>query len=71
MCMDSVENYARKWIKREKEEVDSLSKWAKAVRSLIQIQIGKIRRLMSIIATSVFKDSEVAEICSLFTTNML
>jgi hypothetical protein len=69
--MDSVENYARKWIKREKEEVDSLSKWAKAVRSLIQIQIGKIRRLMSIIATSVFKDSEVAEICSLFTTNML
>ena len=71
MCMDSVENYVRKWIKREKEEVDSLSKWAKAVRSLIQIQIGKIRRLMSIIATSVFKDSEVAEICSLFTTNML
>jgi hypothetical protein len=34
-------DYARKWIKREKEEVDSLSEWAKAVRSLIQIQIGK------------------------------
>jgi hypothetical protein len=25
--MDSVEDYARKWIKREQEKVDTLSEW--------------------------------------------
>ena len=33
--MDAVENYARKWIKRKQEDIDSLSEWLKAVRSLI------------------------------------
>jgi len=41
--MDCVENYElwRKWTEREKEEVTSLSEWASAVRSLIQIPISK------------------------------
>jgi len=30
--MDSVEDYVRQWIKREKEEVDTLSEWVKAIR---------------------------------------
>jgi hypothetical protein len=34
-----MEDYTRKWIKREKEEVDTLLDWVKAVRSLIQIRI--------------------------------
>ena len=34
-----MEDYTRKWIKREKEEVDTLLEWVKAVRSLIQIRI--------------------------------
>ena len=25
--MDTVEDYARKWIKREQEDIDSLSEW--------------------------------------------
>ena len=29
--MDSVEDYARQWAKREKEDVDTLSEWIKAV----------------------------------------
>jgi hypothetical protein len=33
--MDSVENYARQWAKREKD-FDTLSKWMKSVRLLIQ-----------------------------------
>ena len=37
LLMDSVEDYARKWTKREKEEVDILSECVKAVRSLIQM----------------------------------
>ena len=36
--MDAVEDYARKWIKREHDtELDSLSEWIKAIRSQIQI----------------------------------
>jgi hypothetical protein len=34
-----MEDYTRKLIKREKEEVDTLLEWVKAVRSLIQIRI--------------------------------
>jgi hypothetical protein len=37
--MDSVEDYARKWAKREKEDLDTLSEWVKSVRSLMQIKI--------------------------------
>ena len=35
--MDSVENYARQWAKREKQDLDTLSEWVKSVVSLIQI----------------------------------
>ena len=35
ILMDSVEDYGRQWAKREGEELDTLSEWAKAVRSLI------------------------------------
>ena len=33
--MDALDNYARKWIKREHEDIDSLIEWIKAVGSLI------------------------------------
>ena len=41
ILMDSVEDYARQWAKREKEDLDTLSEWVKNVRSLIQIIILK------------------------------
>jgi hypothetical protein len=41
ILMDSVEDYARQWAKREKEDLDTLSEWVKSVRSLIQIIIKK------------------------------
>ena len=41
ILMDSVEDYARQWAKREKKDFDSLSEWVKSVRSLIQIRIKK------------------------------
>jgi hypothetical protein len=37
--MDSVEDYARQWVKREKEDLDTLHEWMKSVRLLIQIRI--------------------------------
>ena len=33
VLMDAVEDYTRKWIKREQEDIDSLSDWVKAVKS--------------------------------------
>ena len=39
--MDSVEDYARQWAKREMEDLDTLSEWVKSVRSLIQIRNKK------------------------------
>jgi len=42
ILMDSVEEYARQWEKREKEDLDTLSEWVKSVRSLIQIRIKKL-----------------------------
>ena len=62
--MDSVEDYARKWTKREKQKVDTLSECAKTVRSLIQIRSRKLKRSTSTKATSLFKDLDVAEILS-------
>jgi hypothetical protein len=41
ILMDSVEDYARQWAKREKEDLDTLFEWMKSVRSLIQIRIKK------------------------------
>ena len=56
---DSVEDYARQWAKREKENLDTLSEWVKSVRSLIQIRIKKTR------STTIFKDPNVAKHLSL------
>ena len=43
LLMDSVEDYAKDWAKREKVEVDTLSEWVKSVRSLIQIRVSKLK----------------------------
>jgi hypothetical protein len=61
ILMDSVEDYARQWAKREKEDVDTLSEWIKAVRSLIQIRIKKLNGSINAHATSIFKDPNVAK----------
>jgi hypothetical protein len=63
--MDSVENYARQWAKREKEDFDTLSKWMKSVRLLIQIRIKILSGSMSTRSTSIFKDPNVAKHLSL------
>ena len=62
--MDAVEDYARKWTKREKEQLDTLSEWVKSVRSLIQIRISKLRRSMSKRGKSVFSNPDAAKTLS-------
>jgi hypothetical protein len=38
LLMNPVEYYVRQWAKREKEDIDTLVKYVKSVRSLIQIR---------------------------------
>jgi hypothetical protein len=45
IIMDAVEDYARRWIKRDVDqdpELESLSDWVRTIRSLVQ---GRIRKL--------------------------
>jgi hypothetical protein len=65
ILIDSVEDYARQWSKREKEDLDTHSEWVKSVRSLIQIRIKKLSGSMSTRSTSIFKDPNVAKHLSL------
>ena len=63
LIVDSMENSPWKWTRRNKEEVDPLSEWIKAVMSLTQIKICKLKKSMSTKATS----PDVAE--TLFTVH--
>ena len=55
ILMDSVEDYARQWAKREKEDLDTLSEWVKSVKSLIQIRIKKLSGSMGTRSKSINK----------------
>ena len=47
ILMDAVDDYARKWIKREKSSVKKQMEWIKAVRSLILIRAHVLMRSMN------------------------
>ena len=58
IIMDSVEDYARAWAKREKVQLDTLSEWVKAIRSLVQRRIHKLKNCVNNRPKSVFKDKQ-------------
>ena len=62
--MDSVEEYARAWAKREKVELDTLAEWVKSIRSLIQRRIHKLKNCVNARPQSVFKDKEAVKCLS-------
>ena len=64
IIMDSVEDYAKKWAKREKAEEDSLSEWIKSIRSLILGRIHKLKSCVNHRPKSVFKDPDAHECMS-------
>ena len=57
--MDSVEEYARRWAKKEDVEVDTLSEWVKSVISLVNRRFSVLGRTMSRRHKSVFDDPDV------------
>ena len=60
LILDSVEEYARRWAKKEDVEVDTLSEWVKSVMSLVNRRVSVLSRTMSHRHESVFDDSDVA-----------
>ena len=58
--MDSVEEYARRWAKKEDVEVDTLCEWVKSVMSLVNRRVSVLSRTMSRRHESVFDDQDVA-----------
>jgi hypothetical protein len=50
IIMDAVEDYARRWIKREVDqdpELESLSDWVRTIRSLVQCRIHKLKNCVN------------------------
>ena len=69
LVMDSVEDYARQWARREKDEVDTLSEWVKSVRSSV---LNRIRRLKGLWAPKLLpylKTLKLRRCCLNFRTN--
>ena len=66
--MDVVGDYARKWVKREPDELelDTLSEWIKfkAIRSCIQKRTQKLRCTISKGVSNPFKNPEVVDALS-------
>ena len=62
--MDAVEDYTRRWIKREvgqDPELESLSDWVRTIKSQVQ---GRIHKLKNSRPKSVFKDLEAVKCLS-------
>ena len=47
LILDSVEEYARRWAKKEDVQVDTLSEWVKSVMSLVNRRVSVLSRTMS------------------------
>jgi hypothetical protein len=57
--MNSVENYAQRWAKREKEELDTLSEWVESIKGMLKSRIRNIKSKVRTIYPSVFSKPEV------------
>ena len=60
LILDSVEEFARRWAKKEDVEIDTLSEWVKSVMSLVNRRVSVLRRTMSRRHESAFDDPDVA-----------
>jgi hypothetical protein len=57
--LDSVEEYARRWTKSEREKLDRWSEWIKSIRKLLESRIHHLSGKVRTIYPSVFKKPEV------------
>jgi hypothetical protein len=57
--VNAVENYAKRWAKRENEELDTLSEWVKSIRGMLNSRIRNIKTKVRTIYPSSFSKPEV------------
>jgi hypothetical protein len=57
--MNAVEDYAKRWVKCENEELDALSEWVKSIRGILKSRIRNIKTKVRTIYPSVFSKQEV------------
>ena len=65
--MDAVEDYGRRWIKREVDqdpELESWSDWVGTIRSLVQGRIHKLKYCVNSRPKSIFKEQEAVKCLS-------
>ncbi|KAK3104459.1 hypothetical protein FSP39_002438 [Pinctada imbricata] len=57
--MDSCEEYARRWAKKEDVQLDTLSEWIKSIRGLLLSRINRLKSTVNTRFVSIFKDPDV------------
>ena len=62
--MDSIEDYARRWAKREKVDVNTLSEWIKTIRTYILSRIKNLKKTMSSKVGSPMNEADVKKCLS-------
>ena len=58
--MESIEKYARSWVKQEDVELDTLSEWVKSVKHLLKHRIYKVSRSVYTKPESILDDGIVS-----------
>ena len=74
IIMDAVEDYARRWIKREVDqdpELESLSDWVRTIRSLVQVGFTNSKIVLIVDLSLYLKTKKLLSVFPLFMTNML
>ena len=59
IIMDSCEEYARRWAKKEDVQLDTLSEWIKSIRGLLLSRINRLKSTVNTRFESIFKDPDV------------
>jgi hypothetical protein len=59
ISVDAVKNYAKRWAKREDEELDTLSELVNSIRGILKSRTRNIKSKVSTTYPSVFSKPEV------------
>ena len=57
--MDACEEYARRWVKKEDVEVDTLSEWIKSIADVLKRRIRRLKHSVNTRHESIFSDPDV------------
>ena len=59
ITMDACEAYARRWLKKEDVELDTLSEWIKSIGDVLKRRIRRLKHSVNTRHVSIFSDPDV------------